>query len=275
MKTKTLELRFSPERVALLLRNRLLEEAPVFGIGAAIVFGINALGLALLRTAPFNHMADWRANGSALQGSAWAFVIVVSGIVLSSLAFKSLHGREGTDRILLPATSLEKYAAAFLDCVAAFPIAGAAAGMALSALLSLVERALGGDGGSIWLAWRPGILRAWGCYAGAATIFLAGSATFRKAAWLKTLGIGLAYCLLVSVAIVAAIRCFGLRDLDFNYAGGFMRFSIASDGMGLGERAARAIRLGSDVLLKAAVPVFALLFGASKVAEKEGRDEVQ
>jgi hypothetical protein len=275
MNSKTLERRFSFERIALLLRNRFLEEAPVLGIGAAIVFGINALALALARAAPFNHMADWRANGNPMQGSAWAFTIVVAGIILSSLALKSFHGRDGTDRILLPATPIEKYTAAFLDCVAIFPVAAAAAGMALSALLYLVERALGGDGGAIWTAWRPGALAAWGNYAAAATVFLAGSATFRKTAWLKTLGLGLAYCLIGSIAVIAAIRCFGARDLDFSYASGIMRMNIAAGGIGLSEAAAKAVRIGGDVLFKAVVPVFAVLFGAAKVAEKEGRDEVQ
>jgi hypothetical protein len=275
MNPKTLERRFSFERVALLLRNRFLEEAPVFGIGAAIVLGINALALALARAAPFNHMADWRANGNPMQGSAWAFTIVLAGIILSSLALKSFHGRDSTDRILLPATPIEKYAAAFLDCVAIFPVAAAAAGMALSALLYLVERALGGDGGAIWTAWRPSALAAWGNYAAAATVFLAGSATFRKAAWLKTLGLALAYCLVASLAVVALINLFGVHDLDFNYSTGFMRMNIASNGIGLNEAAAKAVRTGGDVLFKAVIPVFAVLFGAARVAEKEGRDEVQ
>jgi hypothetical protein len=275
MNAKSLERRFSIERVALLLRNRFLEEAPVIGIGAAIALGINALALAMARVAPFNHMAGWRANGNSMQGSAWTFTIILAGIILSSLALKGFHGRDSTDRILLPATPIEKYVAAFLDCVVAFPLAAALGGTALSALLYLVERALGGDGGAIWTAWKPGALAAWGDYAAAATVFLAGSAAFRKTAWLKTIGLGIAYCLLGSIAIVAAIRGFGPRDLDFNYASGVMRMSIAAGGIGLGEAASNAIRIGIDVMFKAVIPVLAILFGAAKLAEKEGRDEVQ
>jgi hypothetical protein len=271
MKAQSLERSFSLERTALLVRNRLFEEAPGVGIGAAIVLGINLIGLALAGQAPFNHMGNWQVNGAATQTSAWTWMIVVAGLLLAGMSLKAMHGKAGTDWILLPAAPLEKYAAALLDCVVIFPVAAAIAGSFMSALLALVERIAGGGDGAIWLAWGLDALEAWGKYTIAAVVLLAGSATFKKSALLKTLGVVIAYCMAVSVALSLGIWSFGLRNTDVGFAHGFFR----ATGMGASPRASRIVKILLDLMTYAIVPAFAVLFGAAKVAEKEGRDEVQ
>jgi hypothetical protein len=271
MKAQSLERGFSLERMALLLRNRLLEEAPVLGVGAAAVFGVNLVGLALTGQAPFNHMGNWRMNGAATQSSAWTWTIVVAGLLLAGMALKGIHGKTGTDWILLPATPLEKYAAALLDCAFIFPVGAAVAGTLMSLLLALVERVAGGGGGAVWLAWGLEALETWGKYAIAAALFLAGSATFKKSALLKTFALALAYCSAVSLLLALGVSSFGERNLHAGFMYGFFRAS----GMGLSPRASEAVKIGLDIVSYAIFPAFAVLFGAAKVAEKEGRDEVQ
>jgi hypothetical protein len=270
---QSLERAFSFERLALLARNRLYEEAPVVGIGAAIVFGINLIGIATAGRAPFNHIGNWQVNGAAAQASAWTWTIVAAGLILAGMALKGVHGKTGTDWILLPATPLEKYGAALLDCVFLFPVAAAVGGGLMSGLLSLAERLAGGSGGSVWLPWGLATLEAWGKYAIAAAVLLAGSATFRKSALLKTLGVAIAYCMLVSLLLSLGLWSFGDRGADagFTFGNGFYRAS----GLGLSPRAGKVVEIILGAGSYALLPAFAVLFGAAKVAEKEGRDEVQ
>jgi hypothetical protein len=268
MDRKTLEARFSPARLALLLRNRAFDEAAVAGIGAAAILALNLLGLLLSRAAFF--------NSPRAEGRLWISTIFLAGILLAGQAFRGMHdGKAGTDWVLLPATPLEKYLAGLLDCAVLFPVAAALAGMALSALLSLVERAVGGPGGAIWTPFGAEALRAWADYSVAATVIAAGSAAFRKAALLKTAALATAFGL--ALGLLAALGLWALHEGGngaisvFAFRGG--RFGI--DGQGVSAGARGFVQALYDIGRYAMLPAFAILFGAAKVAEKESRDEVQ
>ncbi len=266
---KSLERAFSFERLFLLIRNRLFDEAPVLLVGAAIVAGLNALSLVVARTAFFNIISR-----ETPQGSFWALTIFLGGLLLAGTSLKGMHdGRGQTDWILLPATGVEKYAAALADAVLVFPLISAAAGVALSGLLYLVESLIGGPGNSIWL---PGMdaLGAWGNYAVAATVFVAGSAAFRKAAFLKTSGIALGFAFLFALALVLLIAQFvyGGWEHGISFVNG--RFYSGGDEL-VSERAVRVMQTAFDAFAYALIPILAILFGAAKVVEKEARDEVQ
>lgn len=275
MNAVELERPFSLERVALLMRCRFFEEAPAVGIGAAIILGLNLLGLVIAKSAIFNHMGTWHGGGAAVDGSPWGGVLFLGGVVLASAAFKAFHEARGTDYILLPATSEEKYASAFLEVVVAFPLAGAAVASLMSALLALIEGALGGTGGSVWLPWGLEILKDWGRYAAVATVFLAGSATFGKTAWLKTIGVALAYFAVMCTAAVVVIWAFSPEGWERGRTVSSLGWSFSLGGRALSERATRTVQAVADMLSFGVVPAFALFFGAAKVAEKEGRDAVQ
>jgi hypothetical protein len=270
MKTPSLDRRFSFARVALLTRNRLLDEASVAGIGAALIFALNLLGLLVARRAFF--------NAAAFGEGLWIPTIFVAGILLAAQAFRGMHdGKGGTDWMLLPATPLEKYAAAFLDSVVLFPLAAATAGALMSALLALLERAVGGSGGPVWTPFRIEALRAWADYAAAAVVLLAGSAAFRKAALIKTLGLGVAYSLVVGLILAGGLWAFfggGSGDIPL-FARPGLWMGASGSGMKVSAAALRAVRVDADVARYAILPAFAILFGAAKVAEKESRDEVQ
>jgi hypothetical protein len=263
----TLERRFSAERVLLLLRNRIYEEAPVVGVGAALVLGVNALGLVFGKTAFYN------SPGRGWPG-AWTLTIVVAGLLLAGNALKAMHdGRSEADWLLLPATPAEKYAAALADSILVFPLGGAALGVVLSGVLALIEGLIGGPGNPLWL---PGIeaLKAWGGYAVAASVFIAGSATFRKTAFLKTGGIVLAFSTVWSLALALLV----MLIIPGAWGGGFSisngAFSAGDDSV-ISARAVDAMQRILSIALYAGVSAFAILFGYAKVAEKEAKDEVQ
>lgn len=270
MKAKTLERAFSLERLALLLRNRILDEAPAVGIGAAVILANNLLSLWGSHVAMF--------NGWSLGGRAWIATIVVGGLLLAGGAFKGMHdGKAGSEWLLLPATPLEKYAAALADSVLVFPIAAALLCSAMSAILELLGRALGGTGGQIWLPLGPGVLVAWANYAVAAAVLIAGSACFRKFPLLKTVGVASAFIL--AMACLAALGVALLGGGSVTADGGSFSLNLGNRTIGgerhISDRAHALLSTLFDVARYAILPAFAVLFGASKVIEKEGRDEVQ
>ena len=265
MTKDTLRLPFSPARVALLVRNRVLEDYPALAIGAGILAGINLLFILLGRRALMNESG----------GQSWMFVISLAGILLAASAFKGMHeGRSGTDWILLPATGLEKYAAGLFTYLVLFPIAAAVAATGLSAILSLAELAAGGPGGHIWNPLSSMGLDGWFDYATGALVFAVGSAAFRKRALIKTIGVITAYVLVASGILLAAVlfvrKAGGLPVPDFVFNNGDLR--IAGD---FPLHMSPAVEAILDIVRYALIPVFALLYGYFRVAEKEARDEVQ
>jgi hypothetical protein len=256
--------RVRPARLWYLLRNRVLEDAPAAGIVAAIILGSNLLSLVFARRAAFNAGGD----------QAWTMVIWLGGFLLAAAAFKRMHdGKAGTEWILLPAEPVEKYLAALVAYAFVAPLLFSAAAWGLSALLALAERAAGGPGAFVWTPVAAGGLKAWAGYAIAVTLFLAGSASFRKIPFLKTIGV----LVLVGLA-AAAIFAAGAWLLS----GGSGRLSLAArdgvlslDDASVPAGARRAVSLIAEVSVYGLAPLFALLFGWAKVAEKEARDEVQ
>lgn len=268
MNAKTLERRFSIERIVLLLRNRIYEETPAVGIVAAIVFVSNILSLWVSHQAFF--------NAPRRHGAAWIATIAVGGLFIAGNSFKDMHdGKAGTEWLLLPATPLEKYAAAFLDSVVVFPVAGALLCLSLSAFLELISRVLGGVSGTVWMPLDSGTIRAWAAYAIAAAVFLAGSASFRKIPILKTIGVASVFFLVVAGLVMVGARVlFGGGNgaaMNMDFFNGEFTFDVSK----VSQRAQDVVRLLFDVARYAILPAFAILFGASKVIEKEGLDEVQ
>ena len=255
---------FSFERAALVLRNRIMEEAPSLGIGLAVIVGVNALTFLASRTFIFNHD----------NGSMWSIAIVISGLLLCAQAFKAMHdGKAGTDWLLLPASPLEKFSAAVVDYLIIFPIAAALAATGLSALFHVIEQAAGKIPGPIWTFWDLEVLKAWAVYAVAATVFIAGSASFRKIAFLKTSAVAMAYAFVLGILLTLGawivVRSHGNIDTglhlrDFNFETEDIPKSIEDITLWVG-------RIAWFVVL----PAFSLVYGYFRVFEKEARDEVQ
>jgi hypothetical protein len=265
MTKQTLRKTFSLERTALLARNRALEDFPALAIGTGIVLGLNLLSLVIGGKAAMNNS----------DGQSWTFVISLAGILLASSAFRGMHdGRAGTDWILLPATGLEKYAAAIVSYLVILPIAASIVAVALSALLSLIGLILVGTGGQIWNPLAEFGLKGWIDYATACLVLAAGSAAFRKRALIKTFGTVVLFLLAASAILIVLMyfvrRAAGLPVPDIS----FLRGSFNIDGdFSFDTPASVDAILG--VIRYALIPVAALFFGYFRVAEKEARDEVQ
>jgi hypothetical protein len=272
MKANTLEKAFSIERVALLLRNRIIDEAPAIGIGAAIVFANNLFVL-------WGTGALVQISGNSVpHAGTWIEWMVLGGLLIAGYSFKGMHdGKAGTDWILLPATPTEKYTAAFLNAEIVYPVAAAILSALLAALLSLIGSAFGVSSSAIWPPFNSGIWQVWANYAIGAAVLMAGSATFRKIALLKSLGAAAIFIVALFLALAGAFWIlFGSSvtgSLGFWMTNGAMKINGST--VEISQRAQDALKILFDVAYYALLPLFAVSFGAFKVIEKEGRDEVQ
>ena len=257
--------RIAPARLWYLLRNRLLDDAPAVGIVAAIILGNNLLSLVFARRAAFNAGGD----------QAWTLTICLGGLLLAAAAFKRMHdGKAGTEWLLLPAEPAEKYLAALIEYAFVAPLLFSAAAWGLSALLALAERAAGGPGSFVWDPLAAGGFKAWACYAIAVTLFLAGSASFRKIPFLKTVGVLMAMGLAAAAIFAAGAWLLyggghGISARSLSLAANDLDFSLNGADVSAGAR--RAVSLIAEISAYGLAPLFALLFGWAKVAEKGGQ----
>jgi hypothetical protein len=192
-------------------------------------------------------------------------------------------GKAGTDWLLLPATPFEKYAAAVVEYLVVLPVAGSLVFMGLSALLELAQHLIGGRVGQIWTPTAMtggeggilGTLDGWLQYAIGAAVFLAGSASFRKAAFLKTFGMAAAYGLAMAILLFGVAwlvyKGHGFNASQVNFADGNFSINGSEIPPTVGRILTGIWKLARDILL----PIFALLYGYCRVYEKEARDEVQ
>lgn len=266
MNRDSLERRFNLGRVYLLMRNKAYADAPSLGIGLAIIAGLNLITILFGRVAFMN----------GEEAHQYFVVIIAAGLILSSLSLRQMHGRSGCDWLLLPATSLEKYLAALLSCVVIFPLAASGALIGLSALLSLLERAAGGAGSPVWHPFSLVGLRALGEYAAVAVAFVAGSAAFRKRAFIKTLGLSIGFVLACGLLVALGLAlAFGSWREAFSISYDTGVLTVSGNEIENAEVVERVFTVLVDGVRLALVPLFSLAYGYLRVSEKEARDEVQ
>jgi hypothetical protein len=266
MNAATLSRKFSLERSWYLLYNRIRDELVPIGIGIAVIVANNILSLLFAKGVAFN-------EGSAM---IWGIIIVGAGLILASQSFKGMHdGKAGTDWLLLPATPFEKYLAVVVDYLVIFPLAASAISMGLSALFSVVAVAIGGQGGKIWTPALMGGFKAWLVYASVATLFIAGSASFRKVSLLKTIAVAAGYVLAMASLFFGlgwlVYKGNGFNSSNISFANG----SISINGGSIPASVEEALTWIYRIACYAILPIFALVYGYFRVFEKEARDEVQ
>jgi hypothetical protein len=263
---------FSPVRLGWLIRNRILQDLIPLGIGAAIILGIN-----LLTLLPPPHRV-WFNNFSH-GGFLWTIAVMAVSYILASTAFRDMQsGKSGTDWLLLPATTLEKYLAALLELVIIIPLLALCLATGLSALLAGIQGLAGGTGGAIWtpLDWEyPAV---WGTFAVSTLLFLTGSAVFRKQALLKTLGVLTAFALVLSALLsglawlLLRITQFGSSDIMIN---GEFFGTMNVNGKNAPAWMGTAIAWIWGTLWFGVTPIASVVFGYFRVREKEAKDAVQ
>lgn len=256
---------FDPGRAFFLLRNRFLDELPILAIAAAVVAANNLIGLVLAKRVMFNEG----------QGLMWPIVIIGGGLLLSAQAFKGMHdGKSGSDWLLLPASPLEKYATAAFDYLVVYPLLATALAMGLSALFQVIASLTGCNGGRIWTPAGIGGFKAWLQYGVVASVLLAGSASFRKAPFIKTLAIVSVYAL-VMAGLFALVGWLFMKGSGYASFHGFEDGKWSLDDGTLREPIEQALVWICKGAWYGLVPVFSLLYGYFRVFEKEARDEVQ
>lgn len=262
--------RFSPGRVALLTRNLAASELPIAFITLGIVLGLNLVTLILGGEAPIN-------NGMSPGGGSaplWGLGVTLVGLYYASRAFKGMHGRYGTEWLLLPATSAEKYLAALAWLFVVWPIGSAAAASAASTLLWGIQSVSGKAAGLPWHPFQRPYLEALLSYWSVAPVLIAGSSVFRKNALVKTLGVGAA----AAVALVLLSAPFMMRLFKEPGVAGNLSFANGrwlAEGDNRLESAANLTQLLTDVWRYTILPCSALAYAYFRVAEKEAADEVQ
>jgi hypothetical protein len=271
MTAATLNRPFALSRFALLLRNRLIDDAPAFGVGLALIAAADALSLLVARRPLY--------AGAALTASAWSAFIFLSALLFAGRAFERMHdGRAATDWLLLPATSLEKYASALAAYALVYPVVAGLAALALSAGFAGLSAGLGVAGQAVWNPFDPELGGVWLGYLLFVLFALAGSARFRKLALVKTGAIVAA----ASLAVVAAVTAV-LWLVDRSLLSGDVRLTVTDTAAWAALRSDRVELSDARIavlewLTRAAVAatyLFLLAFGYFRVAEKEAVDEVQ
>jgi hypothetical protein len=256
MTAAALERRFSAERFVLLLRNRLLDDAPAFAVASAAVFGFKLLALVV---------------GHAPPSDGWPLLIGIGGVLLAGRAFERMHdGRGASDWLLLPASPLEKYAAAFAAYLAVYPVVAVAAAALLSALLSVAALLLGSGGAGLWNPLAAKARHGWESYFLLAVFALAGSARFRKIPLVKTAAVGIAWMVLLGALGMGLLFFLNGHGRPIFVPHG--RFPMR--GIDLPPEKAAVLEYLSTGT-RAAAFVLAAAYGYFRVAEKEAVDEVQ
>lgn len=262
MNATELDKRFSFSRFALLIRNRAIDDAPAFAIVGAGVFALKLLGL-------FIGAQVHRDVGRSHE--IWPVLIVAGGVLLAFRAFERMHdGRGGSDWVLLPASPLEKYLAAFVSYLALYPIAATAAAVLLSGVLALIGSFIGASPVGIW---NPTAMLNWGqasSYLLFTALGLAGSARFRKLPLVKTAAVSVGWMAVLGMVWFCLIFLFARDNLSVAFSGG--DFSMKDIEL---SDAKLAVMGYLSRGLKAAAFAAAVLYGYFRVCEKESVDEVQ
>lgn len=259
--------KFSASRWGRLTLARLVDDARPLGWALAVVVGLNLVTLVVFRNLIFS------------DRHLWSLFVAVASILTASGAFRSMHeGRSSTDWILWPATALEKYAAAVAEVVVV-PLALGLASFLASAALSGVQLLFTGEAASLWFPWNG--------FSGTSAlgflvfllVVLTGAVSFRKHALWKT---GL---VLVGLGLVSTLLIYGVFTV-LGLPGGiqghwgarrmtFFQFNGPGASWHPSEGASNLASILAQVWYFGLLPAFCLVFGWTKVREKEARDEVQ
>ena len=263
MRPEILDKKFSLERVGLLMRNRAMEDLGAFLIVAGVCAANNILSLIFSDTAAFNH--PFSSHGETI----WCMIIVLGGLLYAGRAFRAMHdGRGGADWILLPATPLEKYVAAFASYVLFYPVLASLAAFGLSAAFEGVARALHGASGVIFNPLIGLSLSGVAGYATLASLALAASARFSKIPLVKAAALASAWGVVLGLFFLGGLLVFTPEGREV-LARHHRDFQFASN------PEEEPLLTWLFRAFAAATGVFAVTYGYFRVAEKEAADEVQ
>ncbi len=273
MKPETTLKRFSFERAALLLRNRILDDLPAVAVAGGVLVALNVLSM-VSGSAPLMNKAS--------PGTGWPAAVFIGGILLAGRAFERMqNGRSGPDWLLLPATAEEKYLSALVMYLAVYPVAASLAAGFFSAGGAFLWSLVGIGGGKVWMPLRDLHWSDVSNYLSSVVIAIAGSARFRKFAIGKTAGVAFAWFAVMMLGFGIGPVLFSPEwnsflqlssNMELNFNNGLSGTKI--NGIAFPAAKVRAYAFVMVAFYWVSV-AFAAIYGFLLVKEKEARDEVQ
>lgn len=267
MKATLFNDRFSFPRLGALIMNRVYEDAPAFAVACAAIIGFNLLPLPFGSPPFFN------------QGKAeiWPLLIFLGGLFLAGRAFSRMHdGRAGSDWLLTPASSFEKYLAAAISYLLMYPLAATIAAWAISLTLAGIGMLVGTGGGRAWNPLSIDMLSGSFRYMLVAAFAMAGSARFRKLPLVKSAALVFAFTVFLGFVFMGGLAFFTEEGRNVVFRDGHLTFhgDMRLYGKELPQNKEAMLEIVGDILYYVSF-AFAVLFGYFRVAEKEATDEVQ
>ncbi len=120
-------------------------------------------------------------------GSFFMNLLFIGGFIVTSLAFREMwHNGGGIFYLTLPGSAFEKYLSKLVITALGFAVGVTVFFTAVAAAAEGITLAVFGVGHGFFNPFTVGVLRALGVYMAAQSIFLLGSAWFRKAAFINT-----------------------------------------------------------------------------------------
>jgi hypothetical protein len=193
---------FKPRRFAQLLlrdlaggyRSLLVAMAAVAGT-VILVSALTVLGMQL---------SGRHAGTVNFHPNMFTNLLFLGGFIVSSLAFREIRQNGGgIFYLILPASSLEKFASKLLATSVGYALGSVVFYTAAAAASEGINRLIFGFGNAFFNPFDTGVLEALGYYCVAQSVFLLGSIWWRKLAFLKT--VMTIQAVAVGVALVAGI----------------------------------------------------------------------
>ncbi|AEJ20745.1 hypothetical protein [Gracilinema caldarium] len=265
MNTTSIRTTFSFRRLYYLVRNRILDDSASVLIVAGAFLALNLLLL---------FFTDNYNPGST---ESWGMLIAGGGMLLAGIAFSKMHdGKAGTEWILLPASSAEKYIAALVTYLVVYPVIASLLVVLETLLISGVATLM--RTGRFWVynPVAPVIIRYYFDYAFLVLLSLAGSARFRKFAIGKTAAITFGFILLASFLLLLGILLKDPWVQTALFQPNAAQSVIVHKELDLSEYESRNQSFWYLVrVFQIGTALFTMGYGYALVREKEARDEVQ
>jgi hypothetical protein len=170
---------FQPRRIGLLFRRDLAASYRTILIASAVVAGLMLLSSLL---------AGWRHEDGGAHQVFYLQILFIGGYLVSSRAFREIHDpQKAYTCVLLPASPLEKFASRVLATSLIYALGTLIAYLGVAGLYELLNRLLFGFSRRLFNPFSRGMLLTLAAYLITQSLFVLGSAWFRKTAFLKTL----------------------------------------------------------------------------------------
>lgn len=203
---------FSPQRFFLVLKRHLVLNQKTFWVGLGAVGGL-LLMLSVLQT----YLDGKQFALSAFSGTGITMFFIF-GFIFASMIFKELHNPARSQFLLiLPASSLEKTAAAWLISAPLFALVFYLILMLVSLLASAIASMLFGTPLAVFNPFEAQYIRLAGIYLVTHSIFFLGAVYFRKNNFLKTLLALFVFQMILSLfAFLVGYLFFGRTLMQFD-----------------------------------------------------------